>query len=44
MFGAKAEIAAHEKGIAFELVMVPFEMATLYTPKHPRGIACWSAE
>ena len=35
MFGAKAEIAAHEKGLAFELVMVPFEMKTLYTPKHP---------
>lgn len=35
MFGAKAEIAAHEKGIAVELVMVPFEMATLYQPKHP---------
>jgi len=35
MFGAKAEIAAHEKAIAFELVMVPFEMATLYSPKHP---------
>jgi glutathione S-transferase len=35
MFGAKAEIAAHEKGIDFELVMVPFEMATLYQPKHP---------
>jgi glutathione S-transferase len=35
MFGAKAEIAAHEKGLEFELVMVPFEMATLYQPKHP---------
>src|SRR3954469_4775477 len=35
MFGAKAEIAAREKGLAFELVMVPFEMATLYRPKHP---------
>ncbi len=35
MFGAKAEIAAREKGIAFELVMVPFEMKTLYQPKHP---------
>jgi glutathione S-transferase len=35
MFGAKAEIAAHEKGIAFELVMVPFEMKTHYQPKHP---------
>ncbi len=35
MFGAKAEIAAREKGIDFELVMVPFEMKTLYQPKHP---------
>src|SRR5437879_12842964 len=35
MFGAKAEIALGEKGIAFELVMVPFEMKTLYQPKHP---------
>src|ERR1700761_8990233 len=37
MFGAKAEIALHEKGIDFELVMVPFEMKTLYQPKHPDG-------
>ncbi len=35
MFGAKAEIAAHEKGLDFELIMVPFEMKTLYRPKHP---------
>jgi glutathione S-transferase len=35
MFGAKAEIAACEKGLDFELVMVPFEMKTLYEPKHP---------
>ena len=35
MFGAKAEIALREKGIDFELVMVPFEMKTLYQPKHP---------
>ena len=35
MFGAKAEIALAEKGIAFELVMVPFGMKTLYQPKHP---------
>ena len=35
MFGAKAEIAAREKGIDFELVMVPFEMKTLYQPRHP---------
>lgn len=33
MFGAKAEIAAHEKGLRFELVMVPYE--TAYEPKHP---------
>src|SRR5215471_10528733 len=35
MFGAKAEIALHEKGIDFDLEMVPFEMKTLYQPKHP---------
>jgi glutathione S-transferase len=35
MFGAKAEIALHEKGVDFELVMVPFEMKALYQPKHP---------
>lgn len=35
MFGAKAEIALGEKGIPFELEMVPFEMKTLYEPKHP---------
>ena len=35
MFGAKAEIAAHEKDLDFELIMVPFEMKTLYQPKHP---------
>ena len=34
MFGAKAEIAAHEKALDFELVMVPFEMKILYRPKH----------
>jgi glutathione S-transferase len=38
MFGAKAEIAAREKGIDFELVMVPFEMKTLYQPKHPEVV------
>jgi glutathione S-transferase len=35
MFGAKVEIAAREKGIAFDLEMVPFNMQTLYDPKHP---------
>lgn len=38
MFGAKAEIAAHEKGLDFELIMVPFEMKTLYQPKHPEVV------
>src|SRR3546814_8905329 len=33
MFGAKVQIAAIEKGLDFELVMVPFE--TAYEPKHP---------
>jgi glutathione S-transferase len=35
MFGAKAQIAMLEKGLPFELVMVPFDMARLYEPKHP---------
>lgn len=35
MFGAKAQIAALEKGLAFDLVMVPFDFDTLYQPKHP---------
>ena len=35
MFGMKAEIALKEKGIAADVVMVPFAMRTLYQPKHP---------
>ena len=35
MFGAKAQIAALEKGIAFELVMVPFDRDDRYEPRHP---------
>src|ERR1051326_3136717 len=35
MSGAKPKFALHEKGIDFELVMVPFEMKALYQPKHP---------
>jgi glutathione S-transferase len=35
MFGAKAQIAALEKGLEFELVMVPFDSAQGYAPKHP---------
>jgi glutathione S-transferase len=35
MYGAKAEIAALEKGLDVELIMVPFDMERLYEPKHP---------
>ncbi|RZJ18967.1 MAG: glutathione S-transferase family protein [Haliea sp.] len=35
MFGAKVQIALLEKGLDFELVMVPFDMQRLYQPKHP---------
>jgi len=35
MFGAKAQIALHEKGIPFELVMVPFDTDHRYEPRHP---------
>jgi len=35
MFGAKAQIALLEKGIEFELVMVPFDRDDRYLPKHP---------
>lgn len=38
MFGAKAEIAAREKGLDVELIMVPFEMKRLYEPKHPEVV------
>jgi glutathione S-transferase len=35
MFGAKVEIAALEKGLDLELVMVAYESTAGYTPKHP---------
>lgn len=35
MFGAKAQIAALEKQLDVTVIMVPFEMKTLYEPKHP---------
>jgi len=35
MFGAKAEIAAFEKGIGIDVELVPFSLATLYEPRHP---------
>lgn len=38
MFGAKVQIAAIEKGIPFELVMVPFTQAEGYSPKNPEVV------
>jgi len=38
MFGAKAEIAALEKGLDVELVMVAYESATGYQPRHPEVV------
>ncbi len=38
MFGAKAEIALLEKGVEFELVMVPFVKGDRYEPKHPEVV------
>jgi glutathione S-transferase len=35
MFGAKVQIAALEKGLDFDLVMVPYESQLGYSPKHP---------
>jgi glutathione S-transferase len=35
MFGAKVEIAAREKGLDFELQMVPFSQRQGYSPKNP---------
>ena len=34
-FGLKTEIAAREKGIALDIEMVPFTLATRYQPRHP---------
>ena len=35
MFGMKAAIACYEKGLDFELEMVPFDSDDRYQPKHP---------
>jgi glutathione S-transferase len=35
MFGAKVQIAALEKGLDFELVLVHFDFQNGYSPKHP---------
>ena len=39
LFSRKVEIALHEKGLAFERVMVPFSQAQGYSPKHPDVVA-----
>lgn len=38
MFGAKVQIAALEKGIALDVVMVPFSQAQGYSPKDPEVV------
>src|SRR5882672_11132866 len=35
MFGAKAQIAALEKGLDFDLIMVVYDSQLGYSPKHP---------
>src|SRR5688572_19706042 len=35
MFGAKAEIAVHEKDVDCEIEHVAFSLSKLYDPKHP---------
>lgn len=35
MFGAKVQIALAEKGVAAEVVLVPFGLRRRYEPKHP---------
>src|ERR1700691_6202590 len=35
MFGAKAQIAALEKGLDFDLIMVAYDSYLGYSPKHP---------
>lgn len=39
LFARKVEMALHEKGLAFERVMVPFTQGAGYTPKHPAVLA-----
>ena len=38
MFGAKVQIAAFEKGIPLDIVMVPFTQTEGYSPKHPEVV------
>jgi glutathione S-transferase len=39
LFSRKVEIALHEKGVAFEQVLVPFSQTRGYSPKHPEVLA-----
>lgn len=39
LFSRKVEIALHEKGLAFERVMVHFNQTVGYSPKHPDVLA-----
>ena len=39
LFARKVEVALLEKGLAFDRVMVPFNQATGYDPKHPEVVA-----
>ena len=39
LFSRKVEIALHEKSLAFERVMVPFDQSVGYNPKHPDVLA-----
>jgi glutathione S-transferase len=39
LFSRKVEIALHEKGLAFEQVLVPFSQTRGYSPKHPDVLA-----
>src|SRR5262249_24791365 len=39
LFSRKVEIALHEKGLAFERILVPFSQAAGYAPKHPAVLA-----
>jgi hypothetical protein len=41
MFGAKVEIAGREKGIAFDLVMVPLDFTNGYAPGEGCTTCCW---
>jgi glutathione S-transferase len=38
MFGAKVQTALHEKGIDFELIMVPFTLKDRYRSRHPEVV------